>query len=67
MPARLTNGVLIRVTVGSPAFSSSMLSWTLHDVQDPQSPRAVITTSALSRKARKTPASAGREGCFFDM
>jgi hypothetical protein len=31
--------------VGTPAFWSSTASWTLHDVQDPQSPDPVMTTS----------------------
>ena len=34
-----------RVTVGFPFFCSSMASWTLHDVHDPQAPRPVITAS----------------------
>ena len=34
-----------RVTVGLPFFCSSMASWTLHDVHDPQAPRPVITAS----------------------
>jgi hypothetical protein len=34
-----------RVTVGFPFFCSSMASWTLHDVHDPQAPRPVMTAS----------------------
>jgi len=33
------------VTVGFPFFCSSMASWTLHDVHDPQAPKPVITAS----------------------
>jgi hypothetical protein len=33
------------VTVGLPRLCSSMASWTLHEVQDPQAPRPVITAS----------------------
>ena len=61
------NAVLINSTVGSPSFSASMLSWTLHDVHDPQSPKALMTTSALVRSASKTSGSAAIEGCFFEM
>ena len=32
----------------SPSFTASTLSWTLHDVQEPQSPDPVITTSHFS-------------------
>ena len=31
------------VTVGTPRVSSSTASWTLHDVQEPQSPMPTIT------------------------
>ena len=34
-----------RVTVGLPRCCSSIASWTLHDVHDPQAPRPVITAS----------------------
>ena len=33
------------VAVGLPCCWISMASWTLHDVQDPQAPRPVITAS----------------------
>ena len=61
--ASATNGVLMSNTVGSPSFSTSMLSWTLHDVQAPQSPKALITTSALAASAANTSGSAGSDGC----
>ena len=38
-----------RVTVGFPLFCSSMASWTLHDVHDPQAPRPVMTASQRLR------------------
>jgi hypothetical protein len=41
----LTNSLVTMTAVGLPRVSSSMPSCTLHDVQLPQSPTAVITTS----------------------
>ena len=41
----LMNSVVMMTAVGRPSASSSMPSCRLHDVQDPQSPIAVITTS----------------------
>jgi hypothetical protein len=41
----LTNSVVTMTAVGRPSASSSIPSCKLHDVQDPQSPIAVITTS----------------------
>ena len=41
----LTNSRVMMTAVGRPRASSSMPSCKLHDVQDPQSPIAVITTS----------------------
>ena len=49
--AKPANGVLISKTDGRPSFSISIESWTLHDVQEPQSPRALMTTSQLSFNA----------------
>ena len=40
---KATNSEEQIVTVGTPRFSSSMASWTLHDVQEPQSPTAFRT------------------------
>ena len=42
---RLRNASVTIVAVGMPRFSISMLSWTLHDVHDPQSAMPLITTS----------------------
>lgn len=41
----LTNSLVTITAVGRPRVSSSMPSCTLHDVQDPQSPIAVMTAS----------------------
>lgn len=41
----LTNSRVMMTAVGRPRASSSIPSCRLHDVQDPQSPMAVITTS----------------------
>ena len=41
----LRNSLVMITAVGRPSASSSMPSCRLHDVQDPQSPIAVITTS----------------------
>ena len=40
-----TKGSVQMTPVGTPIFSSSIPSCTLHDEQDPQSPDAVIATS----------------------
>jgi hypothetical protein len=42
--ANSMNGVVHREAVGTPATSSLTESWIHHDVQDPQSPEAWITT-----------------------
>jgi len=36
------------VIAGTPRFTDSAVSWTLHDVQEPQSPEPVITRSTLA-------------------
>src|SRR3972149_8220917 len=38
----------VNTTVVLPCFSNSMESWTLHDVQEPQSPRPVMMMSHFS-------------------
>ena len=40
-----TKGSVQITAAGTPFFSSSIASCTLHDEHDPQSPEAVITTS----------------------
>ena len=39
------NLVVVTTTAGLPCFSNSTESWTLHDVQDPQSADPVMTRS----------------------
>ncbi len=39
------NAVEHAVIAGTPRFTDSAVSWTLHDVQEPQSPEPVITRS----------------------
>ena len=51
--AMFSNTVEQRVTGGLPSFSISIPSWTLHDVQDPQSPIPLMMKSAsLARSSR---------------
>ena len=38
------NGSVMTVAVGTPARSRVTPSWTLHELQDPQSPKAFTTT-----------------------
>ena len=60
------NELLISNTVGNPSFSASTESWTLHDVQDPQSPSALITTSQFRRRPWRICASAGIAAANLD-
>jgi hypothetical protein len=46
--ASCTKASVMTTAVGSPLFSRLTLSYRLHDVQDPQSPIAVSTTSLLA-------------------
>lgn len=56
------------VTAALPCFVTSILSWTLHDEQDPQSPEPAMTTSHSPLSAVITAGSAGIEAevlrCF---
>ena len=56
--AASTNSVEATKTPGTPPASRSTMSCTLHDVHDPQSARASITTSHVRRRSR----GAGRSG-----
>ena len=49
--------VVTTVAVGTPAFSSLTESWILHDVQEPQSAKALMTTSqrAISSGRQSAP------------
>ncbi len=55
------NGSVHMATAGTPLFSISIASCTLHDEQDPQSPDAVITASHLSASSSSISFGAGRE------
>lgn len=59
------NAVEQMVTAAVPRFTASMLSWTLHDVHDPQSPEPVITRSHSSATSRSMASGAGTEAVFF--
>ena len=47
----VTNAVEQTVREGLPRFATSTLSWTLHDVQEPQSPDPAMTTSHSAVRA----------------
>ena len=53
------------VAVGTPRFSNSMLSWTLHDVQDPQSAMPLITTSHSPVAAASISSGIGSAAAFL--
>ncbi len=55
------NGSVQITAVGTPFFSSSMPSCTLHDEQEPQSPEAVITTSHCSARSFSMSWEQGRD------
>jgi hypothetical protein len=55
--ASLRNSVVTTVAVGIPALSSLTESWILHDVHEPQSANALITTSQRAISSGKQSAS----------
>ena len=55
------NGSVQMTAAGTPIFSSSIASCTLHDEQDPQSPEAVTTTSHRSAISASKSLRHGRE------
>ncbi len=55
------NGSVQITAAGTPFFSSSIPSCTLHDEQEPQSPEAVITTSHSSASSSSRSAGHGRD------
>ena len=59
------NSSVTIVAVGMPRFSSSMLSWTLHDVQDPQSAMPLITTSHSPVAADNISSGIGSAAAFL--
>ena len=64
--ASAVKGAVINSTAGRPSFSASTESWTLHDVQDPQSPKPVMTTSQLSFSACIISGVAGTEAAVLE-
>jgi hypothetical protein len=65
IPYRPRNSSVTIVAVGIPRFSSSMLSWTLHDVQDPQSAMPLITTSQSLIAAPSISSGTGNAAAFL--
>ena len=65
MPYSPRNSSVTMVAVGMPRFSSSMLSWTLHDVQDPQSAMPLITTSHSPVAAASISSGIGSAAAFL--
>ena len=63
--ARLSKALEQIIAVGRPRRSSSTVSWTLHDVQEPQSPIAVTTHSASAASASMASSGAGPVGYSF--
>jgi len=59
MPYSPRNSSVTMVAVGTPRFSSSMLSWTLHDVHEPQSAIPFTTTSHSRAAATSISSGAG--------
>ena len=56
------------VTAARPRFATSTLSWTLHDVHDPQSPDPVMTRSHCPASSATIGSGAGTEAeCFLRL
>ena len=56
----LLKAVEVTTAVMRPRFRNSAMSWTLHDVQDPQSAMALTTTSASCASRSRMSPGAGR-------
>ena len=63
--ARRWNTVVPTSPAGVPAFATSMASWRLHDVQDPQSAEPAKTTSHSFAIAAISSIGAGVEALAF--
>ena len=63
--ASCRNASVTMTAVGTPRSSRATASCKLHDVQDPQSPIAVITASFSAAMRSSRAASAGREKLSF--
>ena len=61
----VTNAVEQTVTALVPRFATSTLSWTLHDVQEPQSPEPAMTTSQSVLSSSMISGLAGTEADGF--
>ena len=59
------NSSVTMVAVGMPRFSNSMLSWTLHDVQDPQSAIPLIITWHSRAAASSISSDTGSAAAFL--
>jgi hypothetical protein len=62
---RFTKRWLQTTTAGTPRRSNSTASWILHDVQEPQSPRPTIATSAAAASSSRTDLEADTEEVGF--
>lgn len=62
---RVSNAVEQIATAVLPRFAISMLSWTLHDAHEPQSPEPAITTSHSPASSSMTSGRAGIEADAF--
>src|SRR5437870_2470952 len=65
MSYSVRNSSVTIVAVGMPRFSNSMLSWTLHDVQDPQSAIPLITTAHSRAAASSISSGTGSAAAFL--
>ena len=63
--ASWTKAVVMMTAVGIPRVSSPTASCKLHDVQDPQSPIAVTTTSVSAAILSSSASGASREKLAF--
>ena len=61
LTARPWNAVVAMSPAGVPAFASSMASWRLHDVQDPQSAEPAKTRSQCLPSSSISSGAAGVE------
>ncbi len=61
----VTNAVEQIVKAAVPRRAISTLSWTLHDVQEPQSPEPAMTRSHCCAYASMTSADAGTDAARF--
>ena len=65
LTARPWNAVVAMSPAGVPAFASSMASWRLHDVQDPQSAEPAKTRSQCLPSSSISSGAAGVDALAF--